>query len=111
MEPLISFCGMECSACPAYIATREDNQELKKETAEKWSKLFKMDISPEQVTCTGCTSAGLFSAYCALCEIRKCGSAKSLQSCAFCDEYACEKLKKIHQMEPECRKRLDAQRS
>ncbi len=111
MSTIISFCGMECSSCPAYIATQENNDELRKKTAEEWAKLFKMDVSPEDINCDGCTVEGAHSAYCNICEIRKCGTDRGLQSCAFCDDYGCEKLVKVHQMEPACRKRLDELRS
>ncbi len=36
-EALISFCGINCLDCPAYIAKRTDDMELRAKTAKAWS--------------------------------------------------------------------------
>jgi hypothetical protein len=41
------------------------------------------------------------------CQIRKCASQKGVENCAYCDEYACEKLKEFFVTEPDARERLD----
>ncbi len=110
MEPMISFCGLLCNECPAYIAKQEDNDELRKRTAEQWSKQFKMDMKPEDINCDGCVAEGVHSGYCRVCEIRKCGMKKELESCAMCDAYACDKVTMIHQHDHKCKERLDALR-
>ena len=111
METMISYCGLECTKCPAFIARKEDNDELRKKTAAEWSKQFNAPVTPESINCDGCVSEGVHSGYCRMCEIRKCGIEKGINNCAFCDDYGCEKLEKVHQMEPECKKRLDGIRS
>ncbi|MFC1592340.1 DUF3795 domain-containing protein [Thermodesulfobacteriota bacterium] len=110
MEPMISYCGLVCSECPAFIARQQDDDALREKTAREWSEQFKMEIPPEAINCVGCTAAGVHSTYCEMCEIRKCGTDKGLATCAGCADYGCDKLAKAHQMEPECRKRLDALR-
>ncbi len=108
---MISFCGLECTACPAFIARKEDNDALRKKTAEEWSKQFRMEFSPESIDCEGCLSTGVHGPYCGICEIRKCGLEKDINNCAYCDDYGCEKLAKVHEMDAECKKRLDDIRS
>jgi hypothetical protein len=108
MEEMIAFCGLVCTKCPAYIAKKEDNNELRKETAEKWSKDFNSEIKPEDVNCDGClTTDGVVIQYCNMCEIRKCGLEKKVQNCAYCNEYICEKLEKWFKNVPTAKEVLD----
>ena len=112
MEEMISVCGLLCSECGALIATKSDDDEKRAEVAETWSKQYNVDIKPEDINCDGCLSDSerLFS-HCKVCEIRKCGKERSIANCAYCDEYACEKLEKFFQMVPDAKKRLDEIRS
>ena len=111
METIISYCGLECTKCPAFIARLEDNDTLRKKTAEEWSKQFRIEILPESVDCAGCLATGVHGPYCSMCEIRKCGTEKGLANCAHCDDYGCEKLLKVHQIDADCKRRLDHIRS
>ena len=55
---------------------------------------FGEDFTSEYVTdCDDCRTEGgrLFSG-CEKCEIRKCAQQRELENCAYCEEYACEKL-------------------
>jgi len=108
MNEMMSFCGLLCNECGAFIATENDDDEKRAEVAEQWSKGYNADIKPEDINCDGCLSDGerLFS-HCKVCEIRKCGKEKSIANCAYCDDYACEKLDKIFQMVPDAKDRLD----
>ena len=107
-EKIIAKCGLVCSDCPAYIATKNNDDPLREETAKKWSAMFKSDIKPSDINCDGCQSesARLFS-YCAVCEIRKCAREKKVTTCAACPEYSCEKLDKFLADVPEARKVLE----
>ena len=108
MNETISFCGLLCNECGAFIATKNDDDTKRAEVAETWSKQYDVPIKPEDINCLGCLSESepLFS-HCRVCEIRKCGKAKAIQNCAHCDDYACEKLERIFQMAPDAKKRLD----
>ncbi len=108
MNEMISFCGLLCNECGAFIATRDDDDEKRAEVAEQWSNGCNADIKPEDINCDGCLSGSerLFN-HCKVCVIRKCGKEKSIANCAYCDEYACEKLEKIFQMVPDTKKQLD----
>ena len=108
MNEIIAICGLPCHECGAFLATRNDDNEKRVEVAKLWSKQYNVDIKPEDINCDGCLTDGeyIFN-YCKVCEIRKCGKEKGIMNCAYCDEYACEKLEKFFQMAPDSRKRLD----
>jgi len=55
MEKLVSCCGLDCAACDARIATINDDDVLRKATAEKWATMYNVpDMSPSMINCTGC---------------------------------------------------------
>lgn len=111
MEPLLACCGLDCAGCPAFIARRDNNDELREKTAREWSEQFKIEISPGNIDCAGCLSEGVHGPYCSACEIRACAMEKALENCAYCPDYGCEKLAKVHAMDAHCKQRLDAVRS
>ncbi|MFH1961488.1 MAG: DUF3795 domain-containing protein [bacterium] len=108
MEKMIGFCGIVCTECPTFLATQKDDDDERRKVAEMWSKQYNMDIPPEHINCDGCLSESerLFG-HCKVCEVRKCGQEKSLKNCAYCDEYACEKLNKFFEMAPNAKTTLE----
>lgn len=108
MEKMIAVCGLVCTECPAFIATQKEDDNERKKVAEQWSKEFKVELKPEDINCDGCVadSERLFS-HTKVCEIRKCGLDKKVANCAYCDEYACEKLTDFFKMAPEAKSNLD----
>jgi formate dehydrogenase maturation protein FdhE len=86
MEKLISCCGLNCAACDARVATINNDDELRKATAEKWKVAFSADIVSEMINCTGCREEGLKFSHCSMCEIRKCVNAKGYNTCGNCSE-------------------------
>ncbi len=106
---MIAFCGLVCNECPAFIATKEDDYDKRKETAEEWSKQFNTSIKPEDINCEGCVSNSevLFS-HPRVCEIRKCGQEKGIVNCAHCDEYACDRLSDFFKSVPSAKAILDS---
>ena len=112
MPEMIAYCGIDCNACPALIATRTNDAALRAKTAAEWSKSFGHDFKPEQVNCAGCaTAAGPHIGYCSMCEIRKCASSRKLENCAFCADSGCATLAGFHKNSPEAKARLDAVRA
>jgi hypothetical protein len=99
---------VDCNECGAFLATKEANNQKRAEVAKEWSRLFKMEIKPEDINCDGCLSDGerLFN-YCKVCEIRKCGKEKDIMNCGYCGEYPCQKLNFIFNNTPDAKKRLD----
>ncbi|MEX0974748.1 MAG: DUF3795 domain-containing protein [Bacillota bacterium] len=94
MKNNIAFCGLDCAACPAYIATQADDQEGLKKTAETWSKELGLSIKPEDCICDGCQpqEGARLGGYCNECPVRACGTTKGYPNCAYCPDYACSDL-------------------
>ena len=109
MEQMIAFCGLVCTECPAFIATKSDDNRKREKTAKQWSELYNVDIKPEDINCHGCIAIGetVFS-YCNMCEIRKCGQERNVENCAYCDDYACDKLSDFFKTVPQAKRTLDA---
>ena len=74
----------------------------RKKVAKIWSKEYKSEIKPEDINCDGCLAEeeGRVFNYCKVCEIRKCGQEKGIKNCAYCDDYACDKLNDFFKMAP-----------
>lgn len=107
MEKLISYCGLNCAECPALQATKENDDNKRAETAKIWSKIYNADIKPEDINCEWCKSEGVHFNYCNVCDIRKCCIEKEIENCAYCSEYACEKLSKFFEVAKEAKVSLD----
>ena len=111
MDEMIACCGLVCTECGAFLAALNDDDEMRRKTAEEWSQMG-ADIKPEDVDCDGCLSDSerVFS-FVSECKIRACCAEKGLANCAPCDDYPCELLTKCHEYSPEARQRLDAIRA
>ena len=107
MDQIIGYCGIVCTDCPAFIATKNNDDALRKEVAEKWTELLESDYQPEDINCEGCHSNVLNCKYCLHCEIRKCGLTKNIQNCAYCGDYPCDKVTEFHKHVPEAKTLLD----
>jgi hypothetical protein len=92
----LAMCGLDCAACPAFIAYKTNDQALRVKTADGWSKGFKVELKPEDINCVGCLKTkGVQISHCRECEIRKCGLARKVKNCALCRDYPCEKIAKF----------------
>jgi hypothetical protein len=113
---MIAYCGLNCVTCPIYLATRETDPKKQRRMREQIVIAIKKYLGEgkrvEDITdCDGCKAQGgrLYSD-CRRCQIRKCASEKGLENCAYCSEYACQKLSKFfdsEDMEGKAKKRLD----
>ena len=81
---------------------------MRMEISDKCNALYRMNLEPDDINdCDGCKAeTGILFSGCHNCEIRKCASRKNLLSCAYCSNYACEKLIKHFLMNPGTEKRL-----
>lgn len=109
MDKIIACCGIECSKCDAYTATKNNDAALKQKTAEEWSRMFNSSIEAKDINCLGCRSDTTFG-YCTSCEIRKCNYEKSHENCSKCGEYSCGKLDEFFTMAPDAKTVLDSLR-
>ncbi len=108
MDEMIACCGLNCSSCPGFRATQNDDEELRQQTAAQWSKIFDRKIEPSQVRCHGClTQGGVHFGHCHTCPVRICCLDRDLPNCAFCPDYPCSNLDFIHRAAPAARACLD----
>lgn len=108
MEKIIGFCGLVCSECPAFLATKNDDDEERERIAKEWSKEYKHAFAVEDINCDGCTAIeGKHIGYCNMCEVRTCGIEKNVKNCAYCEDYGCETLTKFFDMAPNVRELLE----
>jgi len=111
MEKMIATCGLICTECPAYIATRNNDVAALEALAKTWSKEYNAELTLEDCLCAGCHSTvGPWMTHCAKCEIRACGTEKGVENCSECADYACEKLAKCFEFIPEAKITLDGLR-
>ncbi len=96
---MVAYCCLECDKCDVYIATKNNDDELRAKVAKQW----KMDA--EKLYCEGCKSENaLFN-----CNAKKCAVARGLPTCAHCDEFpTCDK--DIWTKWPELKKKTEEMR-
>ena len=98
MKDTIACCGLDCEKCEARIATINNDDNLRREVADKWAKMNNTpEITPETIHCLGCRSNGVKFYFCShLCEIRKCVTARGFETCGECSEMEnCNKVAMI----------------
>jgi hypothetical protein len=110
MDKVIAYCGLVCSDCPAYVATQADDRAALERVAAEWREAFSApEITADSIICDGCLgqNGGRLSGYCSTCEIRACGMERGVVNCAYCADYACEKLEGFFGHAAEARDVLD----
>ena len=79
MNEYIAYCGLDCEACEARLATVNNDDALRRRVAKEWSELNSAEITPEMINCSGCCAIG-----------------KQMETCGRCPEMnSCEKLSMI----------------
>ena len=103
MRNMIAYCGLDCEKCDAYLATINDDQELREKTAKVWAELNDAPILPEHINCQGCRADGIKTVFCdSLCDIRKCALNKGVVTCGGCpDIEKCQTVGEISSNNPE----------
>ena len=100
-ERHIAICGLDCSSCGAYIATKNRDDSLREKTAREWTERYRKDgrnrppVRAEDINCNGCLSEGPIYLYCKQCKVRQCGLEKKITNCRECANYKCDKLIKL----------------
>ena len=108
MNEYIAYCGLNCEACEARLATVNNDDALRQRVAREWSELNGVEITAEMINCLGCRIDGVKTPYCeSLCPIRQCAMGKGLETCGGCGEMErCEKLGAITGNNADALKRL-----
>ena len=97
MRELIGFCGLDCEKCQARIATKNNDDKLRKQVADEWSKLNGILITPEMINCDGCRVNGVKTPFCdKLCTIQQCALKNGKETCGACSLLdTCDKVAMI----------------
>lgn len=115
-EQKFGYCGLNCEDCPVFIATVNNDDDLRQETAKEWSERYaqflEKELRPEDMYCSGCKSeVGFLFIGCKKCPIRKCCKGKEYITCANCEEYeVCEILNGFFSVHPQAKDNLDRMR-
>jgi hypothetical protein len=88
----IGYCGLNCEACPLFIARVTNDDNLRQKTAPEWTELYADYLgidafTKEDMNCDGCRSEQSCFIGCRSCPIRDCCRANELNTCASCIEY------------------------
>jgi hypothetical protein len=104
----IAYCGLDCDQCPALLATQNGDMEALAVVAARWSSATGREIKARNILCDGCKSGSeRINAFCGVCEIRECAHGRGVETCASCEEYACERLRGFPAFQREGRANLD----
>ena len=108
MNKMIAYCGIDCEKCNAYLATINNNQELRKKTAKLWAKLNNAPILPEHINCQGCRVEGIKTVFCdSMCNIRQCALKNGVATCGDCSDLErCQTVSAILKNNPSALKNL-----
>jgi len=93
-DKIVAFCGLVCNECPAFIAKRTNDDEVRKKAVDAWSSEdFPLKIG--DINCDGCIDGKELFKHCTMCDVRKCGLEKGVKNCAYCAEYSCKQLEEL----------------
>jgi len=108
MNKELAYCGLDCTECPAYIAKRTQDDELRRRTSLEWGS-DDFAVNAEDINCDGCKATdGERWRWCSQCEVRACAVSRNVATCASCSDYGCDKLTDFLQMAgEEPQKRLE----
>ncbi len=88
---MICYCGHDCSKCVTYIATKTNNDGLRRQSQTFYKEQFGMDIPLEKIQCAGGKSKNVFE-LCKDCPFIQCCVERGVEMCSKCPEYPCEKI-------------------
>jgi hypothetical protein len=101
---IIAYCGINCSECPALIATREADIDKLRTLALEW---YNEENDTTSCLCDGCNVPGRKNKHCVECGVYLCASQRGEINCAYCDDYGCETLTKLFDMIPIAKENLE----
>lgn len=96
MQRIVAYCGIICSDCPTFKATKANGDVERRRVAKLWTKQYGREYKAEDINCDGClTEEARIFGYCKTCKMRRCARERNVENCAHCEDYACEKLSKL----------------
>ncbi|MFX1483734.1 MAG: DUF3795 domain-containing protein [Promethearchaeota archaeon] len=111
-ENMLAYCGIDCENCPAHLAWKKDDNNLREKQAKEWGSPD-YPLTAADIDCTGCKSGvePRFK-FCGSCSVRSCASARGVKTCAHCDDYGCDVLEGwLAQAGDDLRQKLDNMRA
>jgi hypothetical protein len=108
MNKMVAYCGLMCTECPGYIATRKDDVDALKQVAEMWSKEYGGNLTAQDCICDACITEGRKIDHCSQCNIRLCAMERGVVNCAYCSDYGCQKLDDFFGLAPQAKTNLEA---
>jgi hypothetical protein len=100
-EEELAYCGINCAKCPVFIATANNDNELRQKTALEWNGIYRdymkslgmQGLKQQDMNCRGCRTSESRFLGCMSCQIRKCCRDKELTTCAGCSDFeTCDML-------------------
>ena len=89
-EKMIGYCGYNCHLC----AARSDDPAVRQQLVDGWRRIFgHQNYTVENVRCDGCLSDGRLADK--QCKARPCAIERGMQNCAYCEDFACDKVKHL----------------
>ena len=105
---MLVYCGLDCGKCEIAKAGKSGDPAAKEKVARGFSEKFGWNLSPEDISCDGCTAdGGVLFQYCAGCAVRSCARERGIENCAACEDYGCEKLSFIFKANPASKENLE----
>ena len=92
MNQLMCCCGHDCSRCLTYLATINNDENLRKQSQSFYKTEFAIDIPLKDIHCLGGRSEDVFC-LCKECLFIKCYKEHEIEMCSECCDYPCEKIK------------------
>jgi hypothetical protein len=90
-EEVLSYCGYRCDLCPAYHKNLRSDDDRER-VSRDWLRYYDHAEEPENVECKGCRSGPAEGN--PGCRVRPCAMDRDAYTCAECDEFACEKIRR-----------------
>ena len=85
------YCGHDCARCITYIATQQNDNNLRRQSQSFYKEKFGLDIPLEKFNCNGGRSDKVFEP-CKECPFIKCCKQHDVDSCSKCPEYPCKEI-------------------
>ena len=111
-EDMIAYCGLDCANCPAHLAWKQDDDELRAKQAAEWASPG-FPLTAKDINCVGCkVDAVPKFKFCSDCGVRACASSRGVVTCAHCEDYGCDTLEGwLQQAGVDLREKLEKMRS
>ena len=96
MNKLACYCGHDCARCLTYLATVNDDEDLRKQSQKFYKTEFGIDIPLKDIHRLGGRSEDIFY-LCKGCPFIKCCKEHSIEMCCDCSKYPCKDIEEYQE--------------